>query len=305
MLATLTRSHSHRFLLGIYLGLALLIALPIADRLVQPPDTNTLRYAWFAIPLGFMFWLICGVRVALMMPIEPVANWIFQLTEPVDKRRMLQVGQAIFVFPIIALGFARSIYTALLLMPLIGLGTVIQLVSMNTLIQLAVPNQLRGRVFSIYFWALQGVAPFGSFVIGWMAQTWNVPAAECSTSAGKVIHQASNRTLGYGELTDKVATLALPDQPTLTTIGAAADVTIETGDVATVLRRLGQRALRSPRGRQPEQGWTLDRRSGTPFQTAGGDRIATFDDYRPDKGGNGVVFHGDPKTLPTLDKKKS
>jgi hypothetical protein len=43
------------------------------------------------------------------------------------------------------------------------------------MIQVEVPNELRGRVFSIYFWALQGVAPFGSFVIGWMAQTWNVP----------------------------------------------------------------------------------------------------------------------------------
>lgn len=92
-----------------------------------------------------------------------------------DRQRMLSIGQAAFVFPIIALGFARNINAALLLMPLIGLGTVIQLVSMNTLIQIAVPNELRGRVFSIYFWALQGVAPFGSFVIGWIAQTWNVP----------------------------------------------------------------------------------------------------------------------------------
>jgi MFS family permease len=92
-----------------------------------------------------------------------------------DKHRMLSIGQAIFVFPIIALGFARNINSALWLMPLIGLGTVIQLVSMNTLIQIAVPNELRGRVFSIYFWALQGVAPFGSFVIGWIAQNWNVP----------------------------------------------------------------------------------------------------------------------------------
>jgi len=92
-----------------------------------------------------------------------------------DKHRMLSMGQALFVFPIIALGFVRNINSALLLMPLIGLGTVIQLVSMNTLIQIAVPNELRGRVFSIYFWALQGVAPFGSFVIGWIAQTWNVP----------------------------------------------------------------------------------------------------------------------------------
>jgi hypothetical protein len=48
---------------------------------------------------------------------------------------------------------------------------------MNTMIQIRVPNELRGRVFSVYFWALQGVAPFGSIVIGWIAQTWDVPTA--------------------------------------------------------------------------------------------------------------------------------
>lgn len=92
-----------------------------------------------------------------------------------NKRRMLSTGQVVFIIPIIALGFVRDINIALILLAFIGLGTVIQLVTMNTMIQVEVPNELRGRVFSIYFWALQGVAPFGSFVIGWMAQTWNVP----------------------------------------------------------------------------------------------------------------------------------
>jgi MFS family permease len=92
-----------------------------------------------------------------------------------NKSKMLTLGQIIFTVPIIALGFARNINIALILLAFIGLGTVVQLVTMNTMIQVEVPNGLRGRVFSIYFWALQGVAPFGSFVIGWMAQTWNVP----------------------------------------------------------------------------------------------------------------------------------
>ena len=92
-----------------------------------------------------------------------------------DKNRMLTIGQMAFILPIIALGFVREINFALVLLAFTGLGTVVQLVTMNTMIQISVPNGLRGRVFSIYFWALQGVAPFGSFVIGWMAQTWNVP----------------------------------------------------------------------------------------------------------------------------------
>jgi hypothetical protein len=48
---------------------------------------------------------------------------------------------------------------------------------MNTLIQIDVPDVLRGRVFSVYLWAQQGVAPFGSLFIGWLAQTAGVPRA--------------------------------------------------------------------------------------------------------------------------------
>jgi predicted MFS family arabinose efflux permease len=92
-----------------------------------------------------------------------------------DKNKMLIFGQAAFVLPIIALGFVRNMPLALLLLILVGWGTVTQLVTMNTIIQVDVPDGLRGRVFSVYFWALQGVAPFGSIFIGWVAQRWDVP----------------------------------------------------------------------------------------------------------------------------------
>ena len=94
-----------------------------------------------------------------------------------DKNKMLKLGQITFILPIIALGFVTKTPVALALLIFIGWGTVTQLVTMNTMIQTQVPNRLRGRVFSIYFWALQGVAPFGSIVIGWIAQNWNVPNA--------------------------------------------------------------------------------------------------------------------------------
>ena len=94
-----------------------------------------------------------------------------------DKHKMLLLGQISFIFPIILLGLATKINMALLLLAFIGWGTVTQLVMMNTLVQTEVPDALRGRVFSVYFWALQGVAPFGSIVIGWIAQTWRVPTA--------------------------------------------------------------------------------------------------------------------------------
>jgi isoquinoline 1-oxidoreductase beta subunit len=43
------------------------------------------------------------------------------------------------------------------------------------------------------------------------AQTWGVAAAECSTASGRVLHEASNRSLGYAELAAKAATMPVPD----------------------------------------------------------------------------------------------
>jgi isoquinoline 1-oxidoreductase beta subunit len=43
------------------------------------------------------------------------------------------------------------------------------------------------------------------------AQTWNVPAAECSTASGRVMHSKSNRSVGYGEIASKAASMPVPD----------------------------------------------------------------------------------------------
>ena len=87
----------------------------------------------------------------------------------------LTFGQYTFVLAVIMLSFIRLAVPAYILLMLIGWGTVTQLAIMNVLIQVQVPNDLRGRVFSTYLWAIQGVAPFGSLLIGWWAQTWGVP----------------------------------------------------------------------------------------------------------------------------------
>ncbi len=106
-----------------------------------------------------------------------VSAFLVAYLSSANKNKMLLWGQIAFIFPVIILGMITNLNISLVLLAFIGWGTVTQLVTMNTMIQMEVPNDLRGRVFSIYFWALQGVAPFGSIMVGWLAQTWNVQTA--------------------------------------------------------------------------------------------------------------------------------
>jgi isoquinoline 1-oxidoreductase beta subunit len=48
------------------------------------------------------------------------------------------------------------------------------------------------------------------------AQSWNVPPSECSAEAGVVHHSKSGRSLAYGELASKAATLPAPDLASVT-----------------------------------------------------------------------------------------
>ena len=169
MLATLGRSHTHRFMIGIYAGIALLLALPIAGRLFLEPITEWRRYAWFAVPLGFVFWLVCGVRVALMMPVEPVANWVFRLTEPVDKRRMLSTVVTVMAFvtclpvatiaagALLTLGEETLAGTVFLIVTLAGLCLIEMLtITMKTVPFTCtyLPGQLRLRLFWPFYFYL-------------------------------------------------------------------------------------------------------------------------------------------------------
>lgn len=103
-----------------------------------------------------------------------IASFMIASHNFTHKGRVLLIGQMTFILGLLAVGLNRDTNFAFLLLAIIGWGSVSQLAMMNILIQTNVTDNLRGRVFSTYLWALQGVAPFGNLLIGWMAQTWGV-----------------------------------------------------------------------------------------------------------------------------------
>lgn len=106
-----------------------------------------------------------------------LAALLLSIFNPLRKGCLLVAGQSALIFGILALSIVRQAPLAYTLLLVIGWGMVTQLATMNTLLQLLVDDTLRGRVFSVYLWALQGIAPLGSLTIGAITQAWGLPTA--------------------------------------------------------------------------------------------------------------------------------
>ncbi|MGQ9513323.1 MFS transporter [Thermodesulfitimonas sp.] len=60
---------------------------------------------------------------------------------------------------------------------LAGLGMTTFASTVNTLVQLAVVDEFRGRVMSLYVIFFVGTTPVGNFLVGTIAHRWGVPTA--------------------------------------------------------------------------------------------------------------------------------
>ena len=75
-------------------------------------------------------------------------------------------GQGLFLLGLMGLGLCGNYYAALGFMALAGFGLVTQLSTGNSLLQLHVPDALRGRLMSPFGVIVMGFAPVGSILYG-------------------------------------------------------------------------------------------------------------------------------------------
>lgn len=91
--------------------------------------------------------------------------------------RTIAAGTVLFGGGLCIVAVFRTISLAALLLPIVGLGMMLQIVASNTVLQILVDDDKRGRVMSLYAMAFLGMTPFGSLLVGGLAHSLGTPLA--------------------------------------------------------------------------------------------------------------------------------
>ncbi len=86
------------------------------------------------------------------------------------KGRLLLAGSCLFPTMLLGFAFSRSFPLSMALLAAAGFGFVLQNTTSNTIVQMLVPDPLRGRVMAVYTLTFFGTMPFGSLLVGIIAQ---------------------------------------------------------------------------------------------------------------------------------------
>jgi MFS family permease len=105
------------------------------------------------------------------------------------------VAIACSCFGVVLIGFAysRRLWLSVVLLVPVGFCMMLQMASSNTLVQSMVPDQLRGRIMSVYSMMFMGMAPLGALLAGSIAHGIGAPL---TVAIGGIISIAGGITFG-------------------------------------------------------------------------------------------------------------
>ncbi|HXT17963.1 MAG TPA: MFS transporter [Gemmatimonadaceae bacterium] len=83
--------------------------------------------------------------------------------------RVMIVATMTFGIGLIAFGLSQSLWASLVILPFVGAGFMVNMASVNTILQTITEERLRGRVMAFYTMAFMGSAPIGSLLAGVVA----------------------------------------------------------------------------------------------------------------------------------------
>lgn len=101
--------------------------------------------------------------------------------------RWITFSSAGFGVTLIAFAVSRNFWISTAILVPVGFAMMLQMAASNTLIQSMVPDQLRGRVMSVYSMMFMGMAPFGAFFAGAVAHKFGAPFTVIIGAVGCII----------------------------------------------------------------------------------------------------------------------
>jgi MFS family permease len=118
-----------------------------------------------------------GILMGLSGVGSVVGALLLAFRKPNPTKILSRIAFAAFGFGafLIAFSFAESFWIAGLLVIPVGFCMVSQMATSNTRVQAGVPNQLRGRVMSVFGMMFMGVMPFGALAAGHVASYVGAP----------------------------------------------------------------------------------------------------------------------------------
>lgn len=93
------------------------------------------------------------------------------------KGRLVMAGNLILCLSLIAFSLSQNYWVSIFFLAWAGGAMVTQNITVNTMLQTSTPDSHRGRVMALYTTTFVGMAPFGSFLAGTLAQFLGAPLA--------------------------------------------------------------------------------------------------------------------------------
>ena len=125
------------------------------------------------------------------MAVGSIAGALLAARRTRVRLRLVVGGALVFCAVEIVIGLMPTYATFVALTPLIGITSLTTITSANTLMQLSVPAELRGRVMALYLMVFMGGTPVGSPLIGWLGETfgarWSLVGGGLAAMAGTLL----------------------------------------------------------------------------------------------------------------------
>lgn len=141
------------------LGMSYGVLMPVFARDILKGGPQTLGFLMGAVGIGA---LIGAIFLASRRTVQGFS-------------RIIVIAICIFAVAIAAFSFSQVLWLSVIMILLEGFGMMVQVASINTVLQTIVDDDKRGRIMSLYTVAFMGTAPIGSLLTGSVANILGAP----------------------------------------------------------------------------------------------------------------------------------